>query len=75
TDAAGGLVDSSSLTRIRAKKLKPRERLSMNDAYHALLAADDLIFTGGTGTNVADLQIALLHPQTESIILTGEHHV
>ncbi|MEY4718304.1 MAG: hypothetical protein RL563_922 [Pseudomonadota bacterium] len=75
TDAAGGLVDSDSLSRMRGHNLKPQELLEANDAYNALQTADDLIITGGTGTNVADLQIALLHPQTESIIFTGEHHV
>ena len=26
-----------------------------NDSHHALLASDDLVHTGPTGTNVADL--------------------
>lgn len=62
TDAAGGLVDAGSLSRMRAQNLDPVQALRHNDAYHALRASGDLIHTGATGTNVADLQIALLHP-------------
>lgn len=75
TDATGGLVDPRSLLRMRHQGLDPYDALNRNDAYTALQAAGDLIITGATGTNVADLQIALLHPPTESIIPTGEHHV
>ena len=31
--------------------------LAVNDSYPALAAAGDLLMTGGTGTNVADLQV------------------
>lgn len=59
TDAAGGLVDPQSITRMRASNADPKALLANNDAYAALKAADDLIITGGTGTNVADVQILL----------------
>ncbi|NJA06114.1 glycerate kinase [Methylococcaceae bacterium WWC4] len=62
TDAAGAIVDGGTLTRIRAAGLDPAARLADNDSYPALQAADDLLITGATGTNVADLQILLLHP-------------
>ena len=62
TDAAGGLVDSGTVARIRAAGYDPRALLDNNDAYHALRHADDLLVTGATGTNVADVQILLLHP-------------
>ncbi len=65
TDAAGGVVDSDSLHRIRQAGLDPLEMLNKHDAYPALKAANDLLITGATGTNVADLQILLLHPSTE----------
>jgi hydroxypyruvate reductase len=57
TDAAGGLVDSCSATRMRDAGLNPEALLANNDAYAALHGSGDLVMTGGTGTNVADVQI------------------
>jgi hydroxypyruvate reductase len=62
TDAAGGLVDSGTLQRIRQAGLEPAAALNRHDAYPVLQAANDLFITGATGTNVADLQILLLNP-------------
>ncbi|QSB02902.1 glycerate kinase [Methylomonas sp. EFPC1] len=62
TDAAGGIVDDGTLPRIRAAGLDPAALLDDNDSYPALQAANDLLLSGATGTNVADLQILLLHP-------------
>jgi len=62
TDAAGGLVDNGSLGRVRQAGLEPLALLDNNDAYHALETSGDLLLTGATGTNVADLQILLLRP-------------
>ncbi len=59
TDAAGGIVTGETTARIRAHGISPQDALAHNDAYHALAAADALINTGPTGTNVADL-IAIL---------------
>lgn len=59
TDAAGGLVDAGTLGRIRAAGLDPAGLLDDNDSYHALKAAGDLLVTGATGTNVADLQVLI----------------
>jgi hydroxypyruvate reductase len=61
TDAAGGIVDANSLPAMINAGLNPNESLNNNDAYHALNSANDLLITGATGTNVADLQILLLH--------------
>ena len=36
--------------------------LNNNDSYTALQGSQDLLITGATGTNVADLQVLLLHP-------------
>ncbi|KAA9009363.1 glycerate kinase type-2 family protein [Histidinibacterium aquaticum] len=55
TDAAGGIVDAGSLDRMRAAGVDPEEALARNDSYHALKASGDLLITGPTGTNVADL--------------------
>lgn len=57
TDAAGGMVDSGSHTRMSAAGVDPEALLANNDAYAALGASGDLLMTGGTGTNVADVQI------------------
>lgn len=58
-DAAGGLVDGTTLNRMRAAGISPEEMLINNDSYHALQASDDLLMTGATGTNVADLQVLI----------------
>ena len=60
TEAAGGIIDGSTVTRGRAKNLDPQTFLARNDSYHFLLATDDLLITGPTFTNVMDLQIALV---------------
>lgn len=60
TDAAGGLVDSGSLARMREMGVDPNEALERNDSHHALDAAGDLLRIGATGTNVADLQVLWL---------------
>ncbi len=63
TDAAGGIVDSNTLSRIRQSNLNPANLLANNDSYTALKESQDLIITGATGTNVADLQILLIQPE------------
>ncbi|MDD4914657.1 MAG: DUF4147 domain-containing protein [Methylococcales bacterium] len=65
TDAAGGIADIGTLRRIRQAGLDPQHMLDDHDSYPALQAANDLLMTGATGTNVADLQILLLHPADE----------
>ncbi|MCG6902268.1 MAG: DUF4147 domain-containing protein [Rhodobacter sp.] len=59
TDAAGGLVDPGTVARISAAGLDAAALLANNDSYAALQAAGDLLMTGATGTNVADVQIFL----------------
>ncbi|MGZ8160150.1 MAG: glycerate kinase type-2 family protein [Methylobacter sp.] len=62
TDAAGGIVDPNSTKRMTQAGANPIELLKNNDSYSALKASDDLVNTGATGTNVADLQIVLIQP-------------
>jgi hydroxypyruvate reductase len=62
TDAAGGLVDRHSAERMRAAGRDPAEFLDNNDSNAALALSHDLLITGATGTNVADVQILLLQP-------------
>ncbi len=60
TDAAGGLVDSKTYSRIVDAGINPETSLYNNDSYTALKRTKDLVITGATGTNVADLQILLV---------------
>lgn len=62
TDAAGGIVDQGTIKRMTQAGIDPIELLENNDAYTALKSSTDLLDTGATGTNVADLQILLIHP-------------
>ncbi|MDR5654531.1 glycerate kinase type-2 family protein [Ruixingdingia sedimenti] len=64
TDAAGGLVDAGTLPRIRAAGHDPAGLAADHDSRIALAAAGDLLITGGTGTNVADLQVLVRGPLT-----------
>lgn len=59
TDAAGGMVDGGSISRMRASGIDPIALLEDNDSYRALKASEDLIITGPTGTNVNDLILLL----------------
>jgi hydroxypyruvate reductase len=59
TDAAGGTVCETTLSKIRAAGLDPAALLDNNDSYRALAAAGGLHMTGATGTNVADLGILI----------------
>jgi glycerate 2-kinase len=60
TDAAGALVDVTTMDRARAARLDPTTFLQRNDTYHFFDRLGDLIRTGPTGTNVGDLQVILL---------------
>jgi glycerate 2-kinase len=61
TDAAGAIVDPTTVSRARAAGLgAPARYLSDNNAYAFFEPLDDLIRTGPTGTNVGDLQVVLI---------------
>ncbi len=60
TDAAGGYVDGDTAAALAAKGWNVFDTLKNNDAYHALQAAEGLIITGATGTNVNDVAVALI---------------
>ena len=64
TDAAGGLVDPWTLERMIQAGIDPEHCLADNDSYSALQKSNDLVETGATGTNVADLQVVLIHPDS-----------
>jgi glycerate 2-kinase len=60
TDAAGAIVDSTTLARASEKGLSAEMALRAHDAYPLFRALGDLVVTGSTGTNVGDLQILLI---------------
>ena len=60
TDAAGGYADTDTVAQLREKGMDVQAYLDNNDAYHALDAVGNLIFTGPTGTNVNDLTVGLI---------------
>lgn len=62
TDVAGGLVDADTCGRLALAGLDADDCLARADAGPALAAADALVRTGPTGTNVADLVIGLKLP-------------
>jgi len=59
TDAAGALVGPETWARIRSAGIDPDRALRRHDSYPALDAANALLRTGPTGTNVMDLAIGL----------------
>jgi len=60
TDAAGAIIDGSTVQRGRLKGFEPAECLARNDSYHFLQATGDLLITGPTLTNVMDVQVMLV---------------
>ena len=60
TDAAGALVDGTTIALAKAQGLDPMEYLNNNDAYNFFRNSGGLFITGPTGTNVMDLHIALI---------------
>ena len=61
TDAAGAVVDATTLSRGQERGLgPPAAYLDNNDSYTFFDALGDLILTGPTDTNIGDIQVALL---------------
>jgi len=60
TDAAGAIMDSTTLARAKTKGLDAAAYLANNDSYHFFQELGDLFITGPTRTNVMDLRIALV---------------
>jgi glycerate 2-kinase len=61
TDAAGAIADGATLDRGQALGLDAAAFLRNNDSYHFFEATGDLIKTGPTGTNVADIHLILVN--------------
>jgi len=60
TDAAGAIVDANSVLRMRHAGRDPARDLQRLRSYRALDAADALMRTGPTGTNVMDVVLVFL---------------
>ena len=60
TDAAGAIVDSTTLARAGQIGVDWESTLESNDAYHFFRRLGDLIVWGPTGTNVGDVQMLLV---------------
>jgi glycerate 2-kinase len=60
TDAAGGIVDGTTVQRARDKGRDARSYLERNDSYPFLKTVGDLLITGPTLTNVMDLRLVLI---------------
>lgn len=59
TDAAGAFVNQHSAARARQRGLDPAAALAQNDSFTFFSVLDDLFVPGPTGTNVADIKIAI----------------
>ncbi|HYL34419.1 MAG TPA: glycerate kinase [Bryobacteraceae bacterium] len=60
TDAAGAIADGTTLSRAQARGRDATAYLANNDSYRFFEPLRDLIKTGPTGTNVADIQLILV---------------
>ena len=62
TDAAGAVVDAGTIGRLAQSGYNLKDFLDQSDSNSALKQSGDLLITGGTGTNVADVQLFLRIP-------------
>jgi len=67
TEAAGGIVDGATIGLARRSGIDPDEALADNDSHPVLAASGDLLFTGPTRTNGADVCVALIAPASGTL--------
>jgi len=60
TNAAGAFCSGNTINKARNKHLDFQEYLNKNNSYNFFKRVNQLVMTGATGTNVADIQIVLL---------------
>jgi glycerate-2-kinase len=60
SDAAGAIVDGTTLARAARSGMDPEVYLAENDSYHFFSKLQDLIITGPTGTNVNDISLIII---------------
>ncbi len=66
TEAAGGIVDAHTACRLKRAGIDIYKALKDNNAYDALQAAEGLVVTGPTGTNVNDVAVLLIKRRPEA---------
>lgn len=64
TEAAGGIVDNHTTSLWRKLNIDVVHTLASHDSYNLLGATGDLLFTGPTGTNVNDILVILVFPDS-----------
>jgi glycerate 2-kinase len=60
TDAAGAIADGQTVARAEEMGISALAHLKNNDSYHFFKPLNDLIITGATGTNVADVAFVMV---------------
>jgi glycerate-2-kinase len=65
-DIAGGVVDSSTLPRLKKMNISLYEALRFHKSSEVLRTLTDALITGHTGTNVMNLRVALIKKQGET---------
>lgn len=60
SDAAGAIIDKSTMEKAKGKEMFSEIYLKSYDTYDFFKGTGDLIFTGPTGANVADLMLLLV---------------
>ena len=60
TDAAGAVVDPTTVARGRELGMDAEDFLARNDAYHYFEKTGELLMTGPTNTNVMDVRLILV---------------
>lgn len=60
TDAAGGIVNGSTVKKLIENGINIDGSLFNHDSYNALKFCEGLVITGPTGTNVNDITVALI---------------
>lgn len=61
TDAAGAIATPETVARAAEAGMDPGAALARNDAYEFFKGLGDLVIIGPTGTNVADIMVALVN--------------
>ena len=60
TDAAGAIIDNTTMTKAKELGLDYGQYLNANDSYHFFNNTKELLITGPTNTNVMDLRVILI---------------
>jgi glycerate 2-kinase len=61
TDAAGAIISPGTVARAIEGGFDPAAALANNDCYRLFAGLGDLVITGATGTNVADIMVSLVN--------------